>query len=37
MMLGASIGTRLTLSATGNDAEIAVREIADLIRRGFDE
>lgn len=37
MMLAASPGSTITLSATGPDAEAAVRAIVDLVLRKFDE
>lgn len=37
MLLGAGIGSTLTLRAEGTDAEAAVAAIADLVERGFDE
>ena len=37
MLLGAGIGSTLTLRAEGTDAEAAIAAIADLVGRGFDE
>ncbi len=37
LMLAAARGSRLTITATGEDAEEAVAALADLVRRGFDE
>jgi phosphocarrier protein HPr len=37
MLLGAGIGSTLTLNAEGTDAEAAIAALADLIERGFDE
>lgn len=37
MMLAAEPGSRLTIRATGSDAEEAVRALKDLIDRGFGE
>ncbi|HEX8373846.1 MAG TPA: HPr family phosphocarrier protein [Geminicoccaceae bacterium] len=37
MLLGAGIGSTLTLKAEGTDAEAAIAAIADLVERGFDE
>jgi len=37
MMLAATQGTRLTLSAEGKDAEEAIQALQDLIHRKFDE
>ena len=37
MMLGASIGSTLRLSATGPDAASALAAVRDLVQRGFDE
>ncbi|MGD9510609.1 MAG: HPr family phosphocarrier protein [Geminicoccaceae bacterium] len=37
MLLGAGIGTELTIQGEGEDAEAAVAALADLIERGFDE
>lgn len=37
MMLGAGIGTEITISATGTGAEAAVEALAELVERGFDE
>lgn len=37
MMLAASTGTVVTISATGADAEQAVETLAGLVERGFDE
>jgi phosphocarrier protein len=37
MMLGASVGSTLRLSAKGPQAEVALKAIASLIQRGFDE
>ncbi len=37
MMLAAPKGTVLRIEAEGEDAEEAVKAIADLIKRGFDE
>ena len=37
MMLGAAMGSTLRLRATGPDAESALKAIAGLIQRGFDE
>jgi phosphocarrier protein len=37
MLLGAGIGTMLTLRAEGHDAVAALAALGDLIERGFDE
>ncbi|NJK92766.1 MAG: HPr family phosphocarrier protein [Blastochloris sp.] len=37
MMLAAGCGSLLKVSASGDDAEKAVHELADLIKRKFDE
>ena len=37
MMLAAGCGSRLKITATGDDAEKAVKEIEALIKRKFDE
>jgi len=37
MMLAAGKGSRITISARGEDAEEAVEALADLVRRGFGE
>jgi phosphocarrier protein len=37
MMLAASCGTRVKVSASGPEAEEALDALAELIRRGFDE
>ncbi len=37
LMLAAERGSRLRVSATGNDAEDAVDALSDLIGRGFEE
>ncbi|MFZ1431505.1 MAG: HPr family phosphocarrier protein [Geminicoccaceae bacterium] len=37
MLLGAGIGTMLTLRAEGDDAVAALAVLGDLIERGFDE
>ncbi len=37
MLLGAGIGTILTLCAEGDDAAEALAALGDLIERGFDE
>jgi phosphocarrier protein HPr len=37
MLLGAGIGTMLTLRAEGDDAVAALAALGDLIERGFDE
>ena len=37
MMLAATRGTRLKLCASGEDAEIAIAVLSDLVRRKFDE
>jgi phosphocarrier protein len=37
LMLAAEMGSRLRLSATGQDAEDAVDALSDLIGRGFEE
>ncbi|MBL1240378.1 MAG: HPr family phosphocarrier protein [Hyphomicrobiales bacterium] len=37
MMLGASIGCRIALSAEGKDADDALNAISDLVARRFDE
>ena len=37
MMLAASCGTTVTISADGNDAEAAIDAIAELINNRFDE
>lgn len=37
MLLGAGIGTMLTLRADGDDAAAALAALGDLIERGFDE
>jgi len=37
MMLAASKGSMLKICATGDDAEQALTDLADLVRRGFDE
>ena len=37
MLLGAGIGSTLTLKAEGTDAEAAIAAIADLVERGFVE
>ena len=37
LMLAAEMGSRLTISATGADAEDAVTALSDLVGRGFDD
>ena len=37
MMLAAEFGAKIVLRAVGEDAEEAVRELAALVERGFDE
>jgi phosphocarrier protein HPr len=37
MMLAAGCGSELKVSASGDDAETAVRDLAELIQRKFDE
>ncbi len=37
MMLAAGIGSNITISAEGPEAEAAVSALADLVERGFDE
>jgi phosphocarrier protein HPr len=37
MLLGAGVGVVLTLRAQGDDAELALATLGDLIERGFDE
>ncbi len=37
MMLAAGIGSEITISAEGPDADAAVTALADLVERGFDE
>ena len=37
MLLAAGIGTTLNLRAEGEDAEVALTALVDLIARGFDE
>jgi len=37
LMLAAEHGSRLRLSATGNDAEDALEALSDLVGRGFEE
>ncbi|WP_182866095.1 HPr family phosphocarrier protein [Rhodopirellula sp. JC639] len=37
LTLGAALGTELTLSAEGNDAETAIESIEQFFQRGFDE
>lgn len=37
LQLVAHQGSRLTIRASGEDAEAAVRALADLVQRGFDE
>lgn len=37
MMLAAGAGTVLRLEAEGDEAEVALTALADLVRRGFDE
>ena len=37
LMLAAERGSRLRLSAKGNDAEAAVDALSDLVGRGFEE
>lgn len=37
MMLGASIGCTIAVSAQGNDADNALSAISDLVARRFDE
>jgi phosphocarrier protein len=37
MMLAAGCGSQLKVTATGADAEGALKELADLIARKFDE
>ncbi|MFG0330439.1 MAG: HPr family phosphocarrier protein [Phycisphaerales bacterium] len=37
MMLAATHGTRLEILAEGDDADSAVAELVDLVKRGFDE
>ena len=37
LMLAAERGSRLRLSAKGQDAEDAVNALSDLVRRGFEE
>jgi phosphocarrier protein len=37
MMLAAASGTELKLCASGPEAEAAIKTLADLVKRGFDE
>jgi phosphocarrier protein len=37
MMLAAGVGTQVALSATGDEAELAVAALVELIERKFDE
>ena len=37
LMLGAAQGSKLKVTATGHDAETAIREIEELFARKFDE
>ena len=37
LMLAAERGSRLTISATGADADTAVSALSELVARGFDE
>jgi len=37
MMLAATMGTRLEIACTGDDAEECLRLLSDLVGRGFDE
>lgn len=37
MLLGAGIGSTLTLRSEGTDAAAAIAALADLVERGFDE
>ncbi|MFK8113961.1 MAG: HPr family phosphocarrier protein [Rubripirellula sp.] len=37
LTLGAAQGTKLSLSANGPDAEVALQSIADLFEAGFDD
>jgi phosphotransferase system HPr (HPr) family protein len=37
MMLAATVGTELEITATGEGAEEAVRELVQLVQVGFDE
>jgi len=37
MMLAATEGTKLTINADGDDAEVAIRELVELVRSGFNE
>lgn len=37
MMLAATKGTKLTITAEGEDADAAVAALTDLVDRGFDE
>jgi phosphocarrier protein HPr len=37
LMLAASQGKEITITCDGDDAEDAMRELCDLITRGFDE
>ncbi len=37
MMLAAGLGSEITISAEGREAEDAVAALADLVERGFDE
>lgn len=37
MMLSAGRGTQLKICASGSDALAAVTDLADLVKRGFDE
>lgn len=37
MMLAAEQGATLRIRAEGDDAEAAIRELVDLVERGFDE
>lgn len=37
MMLAATQGTRLTITAEGEDADAAVAALSELVGRGFDE
>ncbi|MEM9374199.1 MAG: HPr family phosphocarrier protein [Planctomycetota bacterium] len=37
MMLAATMGTRLEIRCTGGDADDCLRQLSDLVGRGFDE
>lgn len=37
MMLAATMGTRLEIACTGDDADDCLKHLSDLVGRGFDE